>query len=113
LNWYSALRMCLEKMLAHQLAAAHRSAMKLTAQLNRAVERMQMLYEERRATANGEASRLVGSIARMMGAYQQGALALRPWLFPVPTHTLEQLEHTTWGIGTTTNGPARAPVTLC
>ena len=63
-------------MLAHQLAAAHRSTMKLTAQLNRAVERMQVLDDERRATANVETARLVGAITRLMGAYQQGALTL-------------------------------------
>ena len=66
----------LEKMLAHQLAAAHSSAMKLTAQLNRAIERMGTNADERRQVANVEACRLAGAITRLMAASQQGALTL-------------------------------------
>ena len=66
----------LEKMLTHQLAAVHNSAMKLTAQLNRAIERMGTYADERRQVANVEACRLAGAITRLMAASQQGALTL-------------------------------------
>src|SRR4051794_15011603 len=67
----------LEMMLAHQLAAAHCSTMKLSAQLNRCVERMDVLHEETRERANVQGTRLAGAIARMMTSYQQGVLTLQ------------------------------------
>jgi hypothetical protein len=67
----------LERMLAHQLAATHRSTMKLSAQLNRAVERMDVIHEEARERANVQATRLAGAMARLMGSYQSGLLALQ------------------------------------
>ena len=75
-------RNSLEKMLAHQLAAAHNSAMKLTAQLNRSVEWMQAYADvrnaaEARQAANLEACRLAGAITRLMAVSQQGALTLK------------------------------------
>jgi hypothetical protein len=67
----------LEMMLAHQLAAAHCSTMKLSVQLNRCVERMEVLHEETRERANVQGTRLAASIARMMTSYQQGVLTLQ------------------------------------
>ena len=67
----------LEKMLAHQLAAAHRSTMKLSAQLNRCMERMDVLDEDTRERANVQGTRLAGAMARMMTSYQQGLATLQ------------------------------------
>ena len=67
----------IEQMLAHQLAAAHKSSMALAVQLNRAVERMSVFKDEPRALANVEATRLAGSIARLMQTCQNGALTLQ------------------------------------
>ncbi len=67
----------IERMLAHQLASAHHSTMSLTKQLNSCLERLQYSVEEdAREQANVQATRLAGSIARMMGAYQSGALTM-------------------------------------
>ena len=67
----------LEKMVAHQLAATHRSIMKLTAQLNRCVENMDQGYRpEAQESANVQGTRLAGAIARMQGTFQSGMLAL-------------------------------------
>ena len=66
----------LERALAHQLAAAHRSAMKLTAQMNRSLEVMEHSRGGEREAANVQATRLANSAARLMGAFQQGALTL-------------------------------------
>src|SRR5215207_8411195 len=67
----------LEKLLAHQLAANHRSIMKLTAQLNRCVENMDQGYRpEAQESANVQGTRLAGAIARMQGTFQSGMLAL-------------------------------------
>jgi hypothetical protein len=67
----------LEQMLAHQLAVAHNSAMKLTSQLNRQIERMAVLADGPRHAANVEATRLAGAVSRMMTTFQQGALAMQ------------------------------------
>lgn len=68
----------IEKMLAHQLASAHHSFMHLSSQLNAAVERMQYTaHEEARERAKIQATRLAGAAARMMTAYQSGALTMQ------------------------------------
>ena len=64
----------LEKMLAHQLAASHRSSMKMTEQLNACLGRMNQGYAERACV---QATRLAGAIARMNGSYQSGVLTLQ------------------------------------
>ncbi len=67
----------LEQMLAHQLAAAHASAMKLTVQLNRQIERMGALSDGQRQMANVEATRLAGAVSRMMTTFQAGAITMQ------------------------------------
>ena len=68
----------LEKMLAHQLAATHRSTMKMMAQLNRCVENMDNTYQpDAQERANVQGTRLAGAIARMQGTFQSGVLALQ------------------------------------
>jgi hypothetical protein len=68
----------LEMMLAHQLAAAHKSAMKLDAQLNHQVGRLNgVISPAGLTTINVEVARLANSTARMMGAFQQGFLTLQ------------------------------------
>jgi hypothetical protein len=67
----------LEQMLAHQISAAHRSTLKLTKQLNSAVERMNSISETHRAQANIEATRLANAVSRLMTSSQQGALTLQ------------------------------------
>jgi hypothetical protein len=68
----------LEKMLTHQLAAAHQLSMIMAAQANRCIENMDNRYnpdaEER---ANIQGTRLAGAIARMNGTFQSGMLALQ------------------------------------
>jgi hypothetical protein len=72
-----AARNSLEKMLAHQLAATHASSMKLTEQLNRCVEKMDVLNPEVRERANVQGSRLAGAIARINTSFQQGLVTLQ------------------------------------
>ena len=67
----------LEKMLAHQLAAAHRSAMKMSAEMNRRVEYLAHVRGEEQERANIQATRLASASARMMTAFQQGLLTLQ------------------------------------
>jgi hypothetical protein len=68
----------LEMMLSHQLAAAHRSSMKLDAQLNHQIGRMNgVISDKDLALRNVEVARLANSTARMMGAFQQGLLTLQ------------------------------------
>jgi hypothetical protein len=68
----------IERMLAHQLASAHHSVMHLSQQLNSSIERMQYTaHEEARERANIQATRLASAAARMMLAYQSGALAMQ------------------------------------
>jgi hypothetical protein len=69
----------LEKMLAHELAAAHRLAMNMAEQSVRLVERFDRQHEtlSRFNPAHSvEAARLANASARMMGAFQDGLLAL-------------------------------------
>jgi hypothetical protein len=63
-------RNSLEKMLAHQMAAAHRMSMKF---LRRAE---QELWRQNHPEAVLEANRCTNAAARMMKAYQEGLLAL-------------------------------------
>jgi hypothetical protein len=67
----------LERMLAHQLAASHRSSMKMTEQLNASLGRMTHGYAEDRERANVQVTRLAGAIARMNGSFQTGLLTLQ------------------------------------
>ena len=63
-----------EQMLAHQLAAAHTGIMRLSGQLNN------LFTHDLAGCSDAEnlrAGRLAGSIARLMGAYQQGLLTLQ------------------------------------
>ncbi|GAG40846.1 unnamed protein product [marine sediment metagenome] len=53
----------IEQMIAHQISAAHRSTLKLTKQLNSAIERMKVISEAHRAQANIEATRLANAIS--------------------------------------------------
>jgi hypothetical protein len=69
----------LEKMLAHELTAAHRLAMSMAEQSVRLVERFDRQHETlgRINPAHSvEAARLANASARMMGAFQDGQLAL-------------------------------------
>ena len=70
-------RNSLEKMLAHQLTAAHRSAMKMSAEMNRRVEYLAHVRGEEQERANIQATRLASASARMMTAFQQGLLTLQ------------------------------------
>ena len=67
----------LEKMLAHQLAAAHRSAMKMSAEINRRVDYLSTVRGEEQERANIQATRLAGATARVMSTFQQGLLTLQ------------------------------------
>jgi hypothetical protein len=62
----------LERMLAHQLALAHRSAFLLGRQLERAVA-----SAASNDAANLRATRLATAMGRTMAAYQQGMLAMQ------------------------------------
>ena len=65
--------------MAHQMAAQHSSIMKLAAQLNRCIERMEAgrHNDEARERANIQGTRLAGAIARMSGAYQSGMTTMQ------------------------------------
>ena len=67
----------IEQMLAHQLATAHAATMKLSAQLNRQIERMEVVDRGARQAANIEATRLAGAVSRMMTTFQQGAVTMQ------------------------------------
>ena len=67
----------LEKMLAHQLAAVHQSSMRLTGQLNRQIERMNVICPDQHHAANAEAARTTNAIARLMQTFQQGVSTLQ------------------------------------
>src|SRR4051794_7633885 len=64
-------------MLAHQLAAVHRSALLMTAQMNRQIERMNVIAGGSQETANVQACRLAGAVSRLNTTFQQGVLALQ------------------------------------
>jgi hypothetical protein len=65
----------IEKMLAHQLAAAHKLAMTFAGKARELVEHDGGVYRQEGLYAT-EASRMAGSSARMMEAFQKGTLAL-------------------------------------
>lgn len=65
----------LEKMLAHQLAASHRLAMQMVEQSSRLVNHHEALGPINQAKSV-EAARLANAAARMMGAFQDGLMAL-------------------------------------
>ena len=78
----------MEKMLVHQMAAAHNSAMRMTALVNRRLESLEsmadinQLYINRLTMQNIErlnieTCRLAGTAARMMNTFQQGMLTLQ------------------------------------
>ena len=67
----------LERMLAHQLASAHVSAMKLSAELNRRIDYVANARGDEQERANVQATRLAGAVGRMMTSYQQGLLTLQ------------------------------------
>ena len=66
----------LEKMLAHQSAAVHQSSMRLTGQLNRQIERMNVICSDQHHAANAEAARTTNAITRLMQIVQQGVTTL-------------------------------------
>ena len=71
----------MEKMLVHQMAAAHNSAMRMTALVNRRLESManinQLTTMQDIERQNIETCRLAGTAARMMNTFQQGMLTLQ------------------------------------
>jgi hypothetical protein len=67
----------LEKMLAHQLAAGHRSAMKLVAEMNRQTNYLANVRGSEQDRMNVQVTRLAGATARMMTAFQQGLATLQ------------------------------------
>ena len=67
----------LEKMLAHQLAAGHRSAMKLVAEMNRQAGYLANVHGSEQDRMNVQVTRLAGATARMMTAFQQGLVTLQ------------------------------------
>jgi hypothetical protein len=64
---------------AGSAAAQHSSIMKLSAQLNRCIERMEAgrHHDEARERANVQGTRLAGAIARMSGSFQSGMTTLQ------------------------------------
>ena len=67
----------LERMHAHQMAAVHACAMRMMARLNEDLDSCRVLDQRVREAANIRANRTAGSVARLMGAYQSGMLALQ------------------------------------
>jgi hypothetical protein len=66
-----------ERMLAHQLAAAHRLAMKFAAKAEQQVSQVADWQAQARQQVHAiEAARLAGTAARLMAAFRQGAEAL-------------------------------------
>ena len=64
--------------MAHQMAAMHSSTMKLSAQLHRCIERMELEHNpDLRERANVQGTRLAGAIARMSGSYQSGLTTMQ------------------------------------
>jgi hypothetical protein len=67
----------MEKMLVHQMAAAHNSAMRMTALVNRRLESManiNQLTMQDIERQNIETCRLAGTAARLMNTFQQAML---------------------------------------
>lgn len=69
-------RNSLEKMLAHELAAAHRLAMHMAEQSAQLVDRHESWGKMNNPAHTIEAARLANASARMMGAFQDGLLTL-------------------------------------
>src|SRR5215469_5747479 len=68
----------IEAMMTHQMAAAHNTIMKVGEQINRGCERMEFCSDPERLEQHSIAtSRLMGQMARLMTAYQSGALAIQ------------------------------------
>src|SRR3954467_13234494 len=67
----------LERMLAHQLATVHVSAMKMSADLNRRLDYLANVRGEESERVNIQATRLAGAVGRMMSTYQQGMMTLQ------------------------------------
>jgi hypothetical protein len=71
----------MEKMLVHQMAAAHNSAMRMIAVVNRRVESMantnQLTNMQDIERQNIETCRLAGTATRMMNTFQQGMLTMQ------------------------------------
>ena len=70
----------MEKMLVHQMAAVHNSAMRMTALVNRRMESManpDRLTMQNIERLNIETCRLAGTVTRMMNTFQQGMLTLQ------------------------------------
>ena len=71
----------MEKMLVHQMAAVHNSAMRMIAVVNRRVESMantnQLTNMQDIERQNIETCRLAGTATRMMNTFQQGMLTLQ------------------------------------
>jgi hypothetical protein len=67
----------LEKMAVHQMAAVHACTMRMIARLNEELETCAFIDPQKREAGNVRANRLAGSVARLMGAYQSGMLALQ------------------------------------
>ena len=65
-------------MMTHQMAAAHNTIMKVAEQINRGCERMEFCGDPERLEQHSiTTSRLMGQMARLMTAYQSGALAIQ------------------------------------
>jgi hypothetical protein len=66
-----------EKMLSHLMVASYNSAMKLTVQQNRCIERMNDPHPPTREQANIQATRLAGAISRHNGNLQSGMITMQ------------------------------------
>ena len=66
----------IEKMLAHQLAAAHKLAMTFAGKAKALIEEEGSSWSPDKALYAAEASKVANSSAKMMDAYQKGVLAL-------------------------------------
>ena len=71
----------MEKMLVHQMAAVHNSAMRMTALVNRRMESMATIPDrltmQNIERLNIETCRLAGTVTRMMNTFQKGMLTLQ------------------------------------
>ena len=66
----------IEKMMAHQLAAAHKLAMTFAGKAKSLIEEEGGSWQRQDAACAAEAARVANSAARMMDAFQKGTLAL-------------------------------------
>ena len=66
----------IEKMMAHQLAAAHKLAMTFAGKAKSLIEEEGSSWQRQDADCAAEAARVANSAARMMDAFQKGTLAL-------------------------------------